>query len=97
MTPPDPWRGVKVGDRFYDAGWNEQTGGEYWHEVTDLYFDPVRGQDSVKRGYMVAIQLMGRGTKRAVAVGALIGRRYVRMEIAQARAACDVAPWMVPL
>lgn len=88
-----PWRGVKIGDRFYHAGWNASTGDQIWYEVTDLYFDPVRGQRSIKRGYMVAITLMGRGNKRAVAASTLVGRGYVRVEAARDRALADTA-WL---
>lgn len=89
---PDPWRGIQKGDRFYDAGWNAQMDDELWWEVTDLWFDPVRGERNPKRGYMVAISLMGRGRKRPVSAGTLAGKRYRNVADAE-RAAAAVLNW----
>lgn len=86
VTGKDPWHGIRVGDRFYIADWNAREGTELWEEVTDLWWDPVRGQNSPKRGYMVATRLMGRGSKRALAASTLRGRRYVNVAAAEAAA-----------
>jgi hypothetical protein len=83
----DPWRGVKRGDRFYLTSWNRrEEGNNLWVEVTDLWFDPVRGQHNTKRGYMAAISLMGQMDKRAITISSLLGKDYVRVEVAHARA-----------
>jgi hypothetical protein len=83
----DPWRGIRVGDRFYKADWNAQNDVALWDEVTDLWFDPVRGQHSKKRGYVCAVRLMGRCDKTTVAASTLVGRRYVNKADADAKAA----------
>lgn len=89
----DPWRGIKRGDRFYAADWNAANGDELWYEVSDLWFDPVRGQRSFKRGYMAAVTLMGHGHKTGMAASTLIGKRFVRVDVAHTRAAADAA-WL---
>lgn len=92
MNNTDPWRGIRIGDRFYLSDWNKREMDQLWCEVTDLWFDPVRGQRNPKHGHMVAIDLMGLGPKRALTVGSLVGKCYVRMDVAHARAAVD-ANW----
>lgn len=82
----DPWHGIHKGDRFYAASWNASTGDQLWYEVTDLWFDPVRGERDVRRGYMVAVRLMGHGTKRALTASTLVGKRYRNVEVAEAAA-----------
>jgi hypothetical protein len=90
----DPWRGIRLGDRFYLAGVNKwEIGSRIWCRVTDLWYDPVRGQHNPKRGYMAAIDPMGIGHKRAVSIGKLAGKDYVRCDIADAKAAAD-ADWI---
>lgn len=89
----DPWRGIRRGDRFYLAAWNAREGDQLWAEVTDLWFDPVKGQNNPKRGYMVAIDLMGLGRKQALTAATLAGKGYVRVDIAHARAEADSQWW----
>lgn len=90
----DPWRGVRVGDRFYLCGWNAQMGDQIWQEVGVLYFDPVKGQSNPKRGYMAGVRLMGSGDMRAITIGTLAGKSYRRVEVALSNAMEDME-WFV--
>lgn len=93
----DAWRGIKRGDRFYLCGWNAQYETRLWYEVTDLWFDPVRGQHTPKRGYMVAVRLMGDGEKHTLSAATIAGKTYRRVEIAHENAEADLNGWMKAL
>ena len=86
----DPWRGIKVGDRFYLCGWNARQDSQLWQEVAALYFDPVKGQHNPKRGYMAGIRLMGSGDMRSVTIGTLAGKSYRRVDVALASVMADM-------
>lgn len=91
----DPWHNIQKGDRFYLASWNRQEHvyAPLWYEVTDLWFDPVRGQYSKWRGYLVAVRLMGRGDKCTYCASTIAGKGYVSVEKAEAQANEDATSW----
>jgi hypothetical protein len=91
-TAGDLWRGLKPGDRFYMVAWNSREGDDRWVVVTDLWFDPVKGEHRPKLGAMVAVSPLGIGDKRALTVGTLLGRGYVRVR--EEELAAQVAGWL---
>lgn len=82
----DPWKGIRPGDRLYRVHPDHAYQGRV--VVTDLWYDPVRGQDSRHRGCMVGLREADEawepvGRKWGYPAATVAGRGYLRAEVAE--------------